>query len=92
MGSCKGLDKVTPANDTNGVFTTQYRKFLWDWANAQMEAYEDGSSMGWFFWNFKTEVAPQWNYILGLTEGWIPKQSERTRGCTREVIDSYAGR
>jgi hypothetical protein len=38
-----------------------------------MDAYESGSSEGWFFWNFKTEKgAFQWNYMLGVKEGWIP--------------------
>jgi len=27
-----------------------------------------------FFWNFKTEKgAPQWDYMMGVREGWIPK-------------------
>jgi len=38
---------------------------------AQMFAYER-TSMGWFFWNFKTETAPMWNYLLGVEHGWLP--------------------
>ena len=35
-----------------------------------MTAYEAGSAQGWFFWNFKTERAPTWDYLLGLQEGY----------------------
>jgi glucan 1,3-beta-glucosidase len=38
---------------------------------AQMRVYED-TSLGWFFWNFKTETAPMWNYLLGIKHGWFP--------------------
>ncbi|KAJ2465557.1 hypothetical protein GGI02_004657 [Coemansia sp. RSA 2322] len=35
-----------------------------------MDAYEAGS--GWFFWNFKTEEADDWNYIKLAQNGLIP--------------------
>lgn len=68
MGSCTGYDDPTSA-----VFTPEYRKDLKRYVEMQMDAYESGSSQGWFFWNFKTERAPQWNYLMGLKEGWIPQ-------------------
>jgi glucan 1,3-beta-glucosidase len=46
--------------------------FLKKFALAQMNAYEYGNSLGWFFWNFKTETAHLWNYILGVEKGWLP--------------------
>jgi glucan 1,3-beta-glucosidase len=46
--------------------------FLKRFAMAQMNTYESGNSLGWFFWNFKTEGAPLWNYILGVQKGWLP--------------------
>jgi glucan 1,3-beta-glucosidase len=47
-----------------------------------MDAYESGSSEGWFFWNFKTETSPQWDFILGLKEGWIqPIPEKRKNKC-----------
>jgi glucan 1,3-beta-glucosidase len=58
-------------------FSPEYKKFLLEFAEKQMDAYESGSSAGWFFWNFKTEKSPQWNYILGLKEGWIPKNGDK---------------
>lgn len=69
IGSCAGHDN---AKNTT-VYTPEYRQFLREFAEKQMHAYESGSSEGWFFWNFKTERAPEWNYLLGLREGWIPK-------------------
>jgi len=48
--------------------------FLKRFALAQMNAYEYGNSLGWFFWNFKTEGAALWNYILGVGKGWLPCQ------------------
>lgn len=69
IGSCEGQHDLK--NTT--VWTPEYRQFLTEFASKQMDAYESGSSSGWFFWNFKTEQAPQWDYIMGVQEGWIPK-------------------
>jgi len=44
------------------------------WATAQMYAYESKPGVGWFFWNFKTETADTWNYLLGLQKGWFPSR------------------
>lgn len=71
-GSCVGL------NDSS-TFTPEYKAQLKVFAQTQMSAYEQ--SRGWFFWTAKTEQAPQWDYIQGLKEGWIPKMSERTKFC-----------
>jgi len=55
------------------------------WALAQMNAYESGDKgQGWFFWNFKTESADDWNYILGVQQGWLPKtvpSNDTSTGC-----------
>jgi len=66
IGSCEGNDNVYSA-----MYTDQYKEFLKKFAEKQMDAYE--SNFGWFFWNFKTERAPEWNYILGVEQGWMPK-------------------
>jgi len=49
----------------------QEKVFLKKWALAQMNTYET-TSLGWFFWNFKTESAPMWDYLLGVKNGWLP--------------------
>lgn len=68
VGVCDGQNDVTDPS----VFTNEYKAFLKEWASLQMDAYESGSSAGWFFWNFKTESAPQWDYLLGVQQGWMP--------------------
>jgi len=45
--------------------------FMKKWALAQMNTYEH-NGLGWFFWNFKTESAPMWDYMLGVRNGWLP--------------------
>lgn len=77
IGSCTGQDDPS-------TFSDEYKQDLRRFIEAQMDAYESGSSQGWFFWNFKTERAPQWNYLMGLELGWIPRDprpSARTYGC-----------
>ena len=59
------------------------KAFLRNFVEAQIVNYEPDISSGWFFWNFKTERAPQWNYLLGLKEGWIPSDPTQ-RGHTCE--------
>jgi hypothetical protein len=35
---------------------------------------------GGFFWNFKTESAPEWSYLAGLAGGYIPDLSQPRSG------------
>ncbi|KAJ1930077.1 hypothetical protein IWQ60_000620 [Tieghemiomyces parasiticus] len=66
-------------------YTPEYRHFLRQFTETQMDAYEAGA--GWIFWNFKTEMAPEWDYMLGVKEGWIPKNpGRRTHGCRANVV------
>jgi len=77
VGSCKGHH-----NSSSPVYTPEYRHFLRQFAEKQMAAYESGSSAGWFFWNFKTEHSPEWDYIEGLKQGWLPSDhTNRTYKC-----------
>jgi glucan 1,3-beta-glucosidase len=78
LGSCVGHDDVH--NTT--IYTSEFKEFLKKFAEMQMDAYESGSSAGWFFWNFKTESSPQWDYIMGLKHGWMPSDhSKRQYKC-----------
>ena len=80
LGSCRGQHDLSNTE----IWTAEYRRFLRQFAEAQMDAYESGSSAGWFFWNFKTEEAPQWDYLRGLREGWIPSSHHgRTFSCQK---------
>eukprot|EP00808_Paulinella_micropora_P007170 g54995.t1 len=87
--SCAGQGDIT--NTT--VWTMEYKRFLRAFAETQMHAYESGSSAGWFFWNFKTEGAPQWDYLLGLKEGWIPSalgSGKRVYDCENPIPGDVA--
>jgi glucan 1,3-beta-glucosidase len=55
--------------------SADYKQFLSKFASAQMDSFE--AANGWFFWNFRTEDghAPEWDYLLGLREGWMPKDA-----------------
>eukprot|EP00808_Paulinella_micropora_P017641 g21640.t1 len=96
VGSCAGRNDL----NNNVVFTPEYKRFLLAFAEVQMDAYEPQPSgaQGWFFWNFKTEdgSGPQWNYMLGVEQGFIPSvnemqamfgSSKRTYSCNRLPID-----
>jgi len=59
--------------DPSGYPDEDTIKFLRQYSLAQMNAYQYGEKgKGWFFWNFKTESATVWNYLLGLKGGWFP--------------------
>ncbi|KAG9298614.1 hypothetical protein G9A89_012682 [Geosiphon pyriformis] len=62
--TCKG-------DDDYQTYSPDYKKFLRNFVEAQMDSFEAG--VGWLFWNFKAEKAPQWNYMLGVEQGWIPE-------------------
>jgi glucan 1,3-beta-glucosidase len=44
-----------------------YRRFF----EAQVSTYEN-ATMGWIFWNWKTESYPTWSYQAAMAQGWIP--------------------
>ncbi|KAG0231831.1 glycoside hydrolase superfamily [Mortierella sp. GBAus27b] len=77
-GTFDGTPAVSPGsncvkeNDAS-TYDPAYKKFLGDFFNAQVSAYEQGA--GWFYWNFKTESNPLWSYFDGVDHGWIPKDA-----------------
>lgn len=61
----------------------EYKGFLNSFIEHQMDAFET-SSVGWFFWTYKTEdhINPHWDYSLGWEKGWIPQDvNNRTHFC-----------
>lgn len=58
--SCKEQNRI-------GYYTPEYRKFLNDFTQTQMDAFEQG--LGWFYWNFKTETNALWSYFDGVEQG-----------------------
>ncbi|KAF9438252.1 hypothetical protein BGZ76_008985 [Entomortierella beljakovae] len=78
-GHIDGYCSCASQNDVN-YYTPEYRKFLSDFTQTQMDAFEQG--IGWFYWNFKTETNALWSYFDGVDQGWIPKDANsRTGGC-----------
>ncbi|KAJ2366833.1 hypothetical protein H4S01_002492 [Coemansia sp. RSA 2610] len=53
-------------------FSDHYKRFLRRYVDAQLSIY-DRELAGWFYWNFRTEGAPEWDYLRGVEQGWIPK-------------------
>jgi len=40
-------------------------------AHKQIEAFNAGH--GWFFWNFRTELEPHWDFLEAWRRGWFPR-------------------
>ncbi|KAJ9060169.1 hypothetical protein DSO57_1033758 [Entomophthora muscae] len=51
-------------------FPKGQKRFLKKFFKRQISVYENAGS-GWFFWNFKAENSPEWNFIMGVKKGWI---------------------
>ena len=47
------------------------------YAERQMEAMEGRGSLGWFYWNFKTEAPSEWSYLDGIRFGFLPSDAAR---------------
>lgn len=70
----------------------EYKKFLYQFAIAQMDAFEAG--WGWFYWTWETERATQWSYRRGREAGILPQTAfERDWKCPRDPrdLDSFEG-
>eukprot|EP01117_Protostelium_nocturnum_P007688 TRINITY_DN2761_c0_g1_i2.p1 TRINITY_DN2761_c0_g1~~TRINITY_DN2761_c0_g1_i2.p1 ORF type:complete len:504 (-),score=177.14 TRINITY_DN2761_c0_g1_i2:26-1537(-) len=63
--------------------------FMKQYVLAQMRSYEFNPSFGWFYWTLKTEHAPMWDFLAGLSGGWIPTSYPQT-GLSASC-DNYPG-
>ncbi|KAL2866457.1 putative exo-beta-1,3-glucanase [Aspergillus lucknowensis] len=61
------------ANADPSDYSSDYKTFLQTYAEAQMSAYETG--MGWFYWTWHTESAPQWSYKSSWKNGFMPAKA-----------------
>ena len=51
----------------------------------------DEPILGWYYWTWKTESAPQWSYKAGRAAGILPdKVYDRSFSCPSDLPD-YAG-
>lgn len=61
------------ANANPKAYSSDYKKFLQLYAEAQMHSFEQ--AWGWFYWTWKTESAVQWSWMLGLQAGILPDKA-----------------
>ena len=79
--------KIHKAILMDRTLSKERKEFLENHVKAQMVAYESvdtGVSSGWFFWTLKTEggAFAEWDYMRGITEGWIPKMISNVTAST----------
>ncbi|KAH4162701.1 hypothetical protein HBI62_140390 [Parastagonospora nodorum] len=81
----------TKANEDPANYSDGYKKWLYQFAIAQMDSFEAG--WGWFYWTWETEKATQWSYRRGLEAGILPKKAyDRDWKCPdRNTYDSFSG-
>ncbi|KAL7951835.1 glycoside hydrolase family 5 protein [Trichoderma barbatum] len=74
------------ANADPSKWSSEYKKFLSMFAEAQMHSFEKG--YGWWYWTWKTESSPQWSYQAGRQAGVLPQKAwERDFNCDADVPD-----
>ncbi|KAI9296619.1 glucan 1,3-beta-glucosidase [Neoconidiobolus thromboides FSU 785] len=56
--------------DELATYSPEHRQFLKNFAMQQIAVYEQAGS-GWFFWNFKAEKSPEWDFLMAVDQGWI---------------------
>lgn len=75
------------ANADPANYSPEYKTWLLQFAEAQMQSFEYG--WGWFYWTWKTETATQWSYRDGLAAGILPQKTwERSFDCSN--VPDYA--
>ena len=76
----------TEANADPADYSEAYKKWLYQFAVAQMESFEKG--WGWFYWTWDTEKAVQWSWRKGMAAGILPTKTwERGWSCNQELED-----
>jgi glucan 1,3-beta-glucosidase len=76
----------TSANADPGGYSDAYKKWLYQFAIAQMISFEVG--WGWFYWTWDTEKATQWSWKKGMAAGILPQKVwERDFDCPDDLED-----
>ncbi|KAH7065325.1 glucan 1,3-beta-glucosidase [Macrophomina phaseolina] len=74
VGSCATINYIDQWSQQNKTDTAAY-------INAQLDVFEQ-KAQGWFWWNFKTEAAAEWDLFRLIDAGVFPKLEGRARGVT----------
>jgi glucan 1,3-beta-glucosidase len=86
---CPNLDDTCTCDGANtdpSNYSDAYKKWLYQFAVAQMISFEVG--WGWFYWTWETEKATQWSWKLGMKAGILPsKVWDRDFDCPTTLDD-----
>jgi glucan 1,3-beta-glucosidase len=86
---CPAMDQTCScekANAPSSEYSDAYKKWLYQFAIAQMISFEVG--WGWFYWTWDTEKAVQWSWKKGMAAGILPKKVwERDFDCPTKLED-----
>jgi glucan 1,3-beta-glucosidase len=82
--------ECSDANADPSKYSSAYKQWLLDFAEAQMQSFEMG--WGWFYWTWVTEGAVQWSWKLGAQAGILPKTAnDRSFNCNSSGIPDFGG-
>lgn len=79
-----------------GNWTKQYKRQVRQFVEAQLAAYSTRTT-GWIFWNWKTESAPEWDYIQLKQHDLFPRPFDNytyfdTSGALKPLVSSSLSR
>ncbi|KKK18986.1 hypothetical protein ARAM_001486 [Aspergillus rambellii] len=75
------------ANADVSAYSDNYKTFLQTYAEAQMSAFS--TALGWFYWTWYTESAPQWSYKTGWKNGFLPAKAYAPSFKCGDTIPSF---
>ena len=78
LGDCRG----TTAARHPRSWTPTERERRRQYAARQMAAMEADGSLGWFYWNFKSEPPSEWSYLDGVRYGFVPRNATQPASAT----------
>ncbi|KAL1649897.1 glucan exo-1,3-beta-glucosidase, partial [Diplodia intermedia] len=73
-GTCATINWIDQWSEQNKTDTRNY-------INAQLDVFEQ-KAQGWFWWNFKTEAAAEWDLFRLIDAGVFPKLEGRASTVT----------
>lgn len=72
--------------DASG-YSDEYKLWLQTYAEAQFAAFE--TAMGWFYWTWQTESAPQWSYKQARAGGFMPQLAYQPNFTCSDSVPSF---
>ncbi|RAO71987.1 uncharacterized protein BHQ10_007999 [Talaromyces amestolkiae] len=75
------------ANADVSSYSSDYKLWLQTYAEAQFAAFE--TAMGWFYWTWQTESAPQWSYKQARAGGFLPQLAYKPNFTCGDTVPSF---